>query len=378
MNKAEMCVHEPLTAFYNIVGYANQLYYYDIDKIDFPIKRMPNFKFLPNKLNKAIDILCDKISQKMIHSARYMPGLDKELRDKDIINVDFNYAYTLQAIRAKIKYKKKIVVRFSHNIPSLLIKMQQINGHSVNSFFSAVDTYFAISRRAKETLMLEGVSENKIRIIPHGVDIKKFKPRVKDCELMKSLNIREKETIILFVGSMSKIKGVQFLILAANKLLNDDELKEKPIRFLLVGRGPEEYRMKRLAKKLGIQKSIIFLPFIPHEEIPYIYNLADIFVLPSVPTEITQEKFGIVLIESMASGVPVISTYCGAIPEVISTSGILTQPADIISLYNSLKTLILDKQIQKRLIKKGLDRVYKKFDNRLISRKIKEIYDDLL
>jgi glycosyltransferase involved in cell wall biosynthesis len=371
MNKAEMCVYEPLKTFYNITGYANQLHYYDIDKIDFPIKKLPEYKLLPDKLNKTIDLFCDKFFQKILHSARYMPGLINELRNKDIINVDFNYAYTLQAIKAKIKFGKKIIVRFSHNIPSFICDCQ-------NNYFSKVDVFFAISKRAKETLMLEGVDENKIEIIPHGVDLGKFKPRPKNRELMKSLNIKDKEIIILFVGSMEKIKGVQFLMLAANKLLKDNEMKDKSIRFLLVGGGTEKKKMQYLTQNLEIKKSIEFMPSVSYEQIPYIYNLADIFVLPSVPTENTQEKFGMVLIESMASGVPVISTYCGAIPEVIGAAGILVQPADILSLYSSLKKLVLDEQLRKNLAKKGLDQVSQKYDNKLISWKIKKIYDNFL
>lgn len=378
MNKAEMCNYEPLCAYYDITGYVNQLHYYDVSRIKFPLVILPALSFLPNKANKFLDYLFDKISEKFVGPNKYMLGLEKNLRDKDIIHVDYYYAYTFQAIRAKEKYGTKIVVTFWENIPfNPEFYRPKMKEKIKTRIFNNTDFFIAASERAKETLIFEGVPENKIKVLYLGVDLDRFKPRPRRFEFMKMLDIKEDQMVILFAGGIEERKGFRFLMLAAKKILDDQTLNDFRIKFLVVGREVGDIDVRRLVHELGISEHITFTSFIPYDHIPYIYNLADLFVLPSVPRENWQEQFGMVLVESMASGVSTISTLSGSIPEVVGDAGVIVQSADFLALYEALKKLILNKKLRLNLAQKGRERAERIFDCKLVSSQIREVYENL-
>jgi len=106
--------------------------------------------------------------------------------------------------------------------------------------------------------------------------------------------------------------------------------------------------------------------------------LADVFVLPSVPDRRWQEQFGMVLIESMACGKPVISTLSGSIPEVVGDNAILVQSFDFLELYKALKKILSDEKLQYELGKKGREFVVKNYNAVDTARKIEKIYSSLI
>ena len=129
--------------------------------------------------------------------------------------------------------------------------------------------------------------------------------------------------------------------------------------------------------QLSLTDQFTLHPYISYQDIPKVHNLADIFVLPSVPSEQIREQFGMVLIESMSCAKAVVSTLCGSIPEVIGDAGILVQPFDHFSLYLALKKLILDQKLREELGQIARERVLKYFDVEVVARQIKAAYDSL-
>ena len=110
-------------------------------------------------------------------------------------------------------------------------------------------------------------------------------------------------------------------------------LVDRPdVRGLIIGSGPEEKRLRRHADELGLGDRVEFRREVPYAEMPSVYARASCLVLGSIPTWFSDEQFGMVLVEAMAAGLPVIATSTGAIPEVLAGNGQLVAAGDWIGL----------------------------------------------
>jgi len=154
-------------------------------------------------------------------------------------------------------------------------------------------SHFLLARAQKYGYRGEG------EIVPNGVDIEKFKKQ--DSQIIQGLkselDIKPEEKVILTVSRLVKKNGVDDLI-KAGKLL------DFPFKMIIIGKGPEERKLKRLAKK--IKDKVIFLGHIQYDNLPKYYSIADVFVRPSL-----SEGFGNVFLEALACGLPIIGTATG-------------------------------------------------------------------
>lgn len=169
-------------------------------------------------------------------------------------------------------------------------------------------TVIARSNQLKKEAIELGAKENKVHVIPGGVDLSKFKPRDKRVARAK-LHLPD-EFVILFVGNLIKLKGVDRLIKVSARLSRDFDF-----HFLIVGDGPERANLERLAKDLGL-KNIVFIGIIPHDDVPFYMAASDILILPSE----TEGLPGCVQ-EAMACGIPVVASNVGGLPDLI-TNGV--------------------------------------------------------
>jgi D-inositol-3-phosphate glycosyltransferase len=143
-----------------------------------------------------------------------------------------------------------------------------------------------------------------IRVIPCGVDLRRFRALDRDAA-RRSLDLNGNKTI-LFVGRIEPVKGVELLLSAAAQL--DDE---PPFQVLIVGgdgTGSELNRLRSIASTLGLDGRVTFLGPIEHDRLPLFYNAADVCVVPS-----HHESFGLVALEAMACGTPVIASDVGGL-----------------------------------------------------------------
>jgi D-inositol-3-phosphate glycosyltransferase len=146
---------------------------------------------------------------------------------------------------------------------------------------------------------------DKISVIPLGVDLDRFRPQDKDAA-RRELGFKD-ERIVLFVGRIEPLKGVDILIKAAAMLESDIECS-----VLIVGGDAstalQVAELKNLASDLGIRRRVAFVGAVDHDKLPLFYNAADVCVVPS-----HYESFGLVAIEAMASGVPVVASRVGGL-----------------------------------------------------------------
>ncbi|MBI5098519.1 MAG: glycosyltransferase [Nitrospirae bacterium] len=358
LNKWEMQNYEPLSDRFDITAYTTTQTCFDINQIKMPVIKLP-FQSQGLLLN--------------------MQGLEEQLAGKDLVfSADITYQFSAQAVQAKKLYGYKVVCLEWENIPFNYEEYEAVSNIK-EMVRKGADYYIAVTARAKEALILEGVSAEMIEVIPMGIDLSRFKPQKEDVlKDRERIGLKKEEIVVLFIGRMVWEKGVYDFVHAAARTLNDRSLNKIPVRFLMVGKGPELYGVQERAMALGISSRFTFIEEYPYQEMHKLHNLADIFVLPSISTKTWQEQFGMVLIESMACGKPVVSTYSGSIPEVVEDAGILVQSNDHLSLYGAIKRLIIDKALRESIGKKGLTRAETEFDSRKIAEKVREVFEKVL
>ena len=165
-------------------------------------------------------------------------------------------------------------------------------------------------------------------------------------ELAKKYNINT--PFIHYVGTLEKRKNVPTLIKAFYKL------KKKGITHKLVIVGKKGWRYNdifEVVKALNLQKDVIFTGYVPKEDLVKFYNLADVFVYPSI-----YEGFGLPPLEAMACGCPVIASNTSSLPEVVGNAGILINPYNIDSLAKAIYDVLTNDGLRDELSKKGLKR----------------------
>ncbi len=167
-----------------------------------------------------------------------------------------------------------------------------------------------LSQFTQEALLnVYKISPQKVSIIPGGVDLKRFSPTTGKDELRRRLQIPVGKVVLFSVRNLVPRMGLENLMTAMQEVV-----KFAPdIYLVLGGKGHLKDDLIALSKKLGVEDFIRFVGFIPEEELPVYYRMADLFILPTRELE----GFGLVTLEAMASGIPVLGTPVGGTEEIL-------------------------------------------------------------
>ncbi len=295
-----------------------------------------------------------------------LKGLTKDL---DVLHsADSWYPFTYQAVKTGIP----TVTTEWENIPFIhegrpYTKIKKYNREHVAHFI-------AITEKARQMLITEGTNPDRITVIPSGIDCDMFKPATKDASTMKRLGLTDSTTKILFVGRFVEEKGIFDLLNAFSTIQKNNANLE----LLIAGSGTPEMtaQMHKLTTDLKINTKIKFLGSIKYSDMPLIHNIADIFCLPSAETKFWAEQFGNSLVEGMACGKPVVSTWSGSIPEVVKdhSTGLLVEPHNPAALASALEELTSNRQLRETYGSNGRRWVLERFEADLIAGKIADIY----
>jgi len=233
--------------------------------------------------------------------------------------------------------------------------------YPVRYYINKAEVVIAVSKAAANFISFF-VDYAPIKIIPNGIDTSKFKP---------NFDKENKELRILFVSRLVHRKGPHLLIRAFKRVIK----KFDNVSLTFVGSGYMKGTLEELAMSLNITNKIKFLGDVPDESLPQVYSESDIFVLPSLHAE----SFGLVLLEAMASGLPVVATNVGGIPEVLEDGkeGFLVKP-DERSIADALIKLLEDENLRKAMGKNGRKKAVEKYDWKNVGEKIEETYKELL
>ena len=204
-------------------------------------------------------------------------------------------------------------------------------------------------------------------IIPNGTNLSQFRPDVKPLE-----KYRDGKLNILFVSRLEPRKGVDYLLPAFREV--KQQISDS--RLLIVGAGTRLRKgYEDWVKRAGLEKDVIFVGFASDADLPRYFRTADVFCVPATG----RESQGIILIEAMASGIPIVTTnICGYATVVThGEEGLLVPPRDIRSLSRALITLLNDESLRRRLGEKGLIRA-RDFSWIEISKRVVAYYEETL
>ncbi|MBD3229921.1 MAG: glycosyltransferase [Candidatus Lokiarchaeota archaeon] len=364
LNKWEMQTYEFLPKYgVDIVGIAPKKHFYDISSIKFPIIETHQLGYY-----NRIPFL-KLFIQQQFGIDYYLLNFKKIVKEIDLLHTaETFHIFSHQAI----KTNKPTIITVWENIPFNWYKKPYMR--IIKSTINRANHFIAITERAKNALELEGIDSSRISVIPVGVDINRFRPEDKDPFLLNKLKIPESSKVILFVGRLVWEKGIFNLIYAFKSILK----RHKNLILLIVGNGPEKSRINNLVLKLGIEKQVRFVRKVDYNQIQGIFNLADLLCVPSIPTVHWKEQFGMVFLEAMSCGKPVISTFSGSIPEVVdhNQTGVLVPPMDNIGLEKALEKILEDNSTKFQQNARKL--VEKKFNSYKIAKDIANLYKKVI
>jgi glycosyltransferase involved in cell wall biosynthesis len=279
----------------------------------------------------------------------------------DIIIANAGREYWPSALAAMFQGVKILFVRHQTD-PIRRTTRWLINSH--------VDAVIAVSGAVKQALIASGIREDKMTLIHNGVALTKFDPYSIDREaIRKELGITADELLIGTIGKLNRGKGVYELLRAVGLTARGNGW----IKLVFVGDGEAREGLETEAEELGIREKVIFTG--TRKDVERIYAAMDVFVLPST----CEEAFGMVLIEAMAMGKPVIGTMVGGIPELISDgiNGILIPPGDENALAEAILKYLTDRDFAARVAASGRQTVESQFTDMTLGDRFEKVFKRL-
>ena len=228
-----------------------------------------------------------------------------------------------------------------------------------NRIYLNADTVIAASEFTRNNLMKLGVPEGRICKIVPGVDFARFRPMPRRADLIELYGLQGK-TIILTVARLVPRKGHQAAIEAFAQVCHEFP----DAHYLIVGRGPEEPRLRQMVQGAGLNQRVTFAGYVAAEQLPDIYNLCDMMLMANRQEEDGDvEGFGIVFLEANAVGKPAIGGRTGGAAEAIAEgyTGFLVNPDDPQEIAGILRRLLADSALREKLGTAGVQRVRSAF-----------------
>lgn len=203
------------------------------------------------------------------------------------------------------------------------------------------------------------VDVRKIVLFPTGVDLRMFNPKVKNDSIRETLGLKNKK-VLLFIGMLSRDRGLDHLILAMPKVLE----KAPEVRCLVIGKGPEKSRLLNLSRRLEVDKFIFFLDEVNHDLIPKYISLADVAIGPLTKLDITVGTFPIKVLEYLACGKPVVACRGSVSKDLVVNgyNGVLADTADVDELSEVIVNLINGGKFAKKLGENARNHVENLYD----------------
>jgi glycosyltransferase involved in cell wall biosynthesis len=206
-----------------------------------------------------------------------------------------------------------------------------------------------------------GLRPNKIEIIPHGFNPIPFKKEKKD------------ENLVLSVGRFDWNKGQDLLLLAMRKIVE----KNPNVKMIIAGKITKKKfydRVLQLRNKFGLEKNVEIMPDVTHEELVKLYNKASVFVFPSIV-----DSYGLVNLEAMSVGLPVIASNVGGVSEVVKhkKTGFLIKAGDYEKIAELILRLLKNKKLREKIGKNAINHV-KKFSWEKCVKKTMKVYNQML
>ncbi|MDP2728679.1 MAG: glycosyltransferase [Dehalococcoidia bacterium] len=288
-------------------------------------------------------------------------------RHYDIIHLHFPYPvgemaslWRGRARRLVITYhsdvvRQRLILRFYH--PFLL------------RLLARTDAIIATSPKYIETSPYLSRFKEKCTVVPFGIDVAFFQNQVNP-SVEAQLKAAYKPPFLLFVGKFRYYKGLHYLIEAMRQIPKG--------ALLLVGSGPEEASLRAQVKSLGLEARVAFLGEVEEHLLPSFYHASQVFVLPACQRA---EAFGIVQLEAMACGLPVVSTEVGTGTSYVNqheVTGLVVPPADPDALADAINKLLADEALRQAMGRAARVRAEAEFTKERMVERVRALYEQIL
>ncbi len=215
------------------------------------------------------------------------------------------------------------------------------------------------------------VPEAKVDVIPNAVDISKYDSKVERLAVRRRFGVGDHEKLVLYVGRLVPQKGVEYLIRAMPRI----SWRFPEAKFVIVGEGWMRGNLEWLTDQSGQRWRTNFTGFISDADLVALTKSADVMVVPSI-----YEPFGIVALEGMAAGVPVVASQVGGLAEVVEhdKTGVWVYPRSPNSIAWGVERVLSDSGYRDWLVKNGYETVRNRFSWDVIAKQTVEVYKRVL
>lgn len=282
-----------------------------------------------------------------------------------VVHVHTPHAHTLALLAAPFGGHPRLVVSKRTDFS---IFRNSFFGLNLWKYVHGVHRYIAISEAVREVLIRDGVPADRVRVIRSGVD----PDRLRDGRgngLLQVMGIGPDVPVIGNIAHMAGHKGQQTLIEAAPEVLE----RVPEARFVIVGEGELETKLKDLAGRLGVADRIWFPGF--RDDVASFLSIFRVFVMPS-----HMEGLGTAVLDALAMQLPVVATRAGGIPEMVrdGVNGLLVPPRDAGALAEGIVSLLEDPKRARAMARAGYETVRREFDVETMVDQTRRIYEELL
>ncbi|WNH10124.1 N-acetyl-alpha-D-glucosaminyl L-malate synthase BshA [Thalassobellus suaedae] len=326
---------------------SNNVHYHEVNVPEYPL-----FHYQPYEL---------ALSSKLVDMVK--------LHKIEILHVHYAIPHAYAAYMAKMMLQEEGVhipiVTTLHGTDITLVGSHPFYKPAVTFSINKSDAVTTVSQSLKEDTIRLFDIKNDISVVPNFIDLDKYNHHFTDCQ--RAMMANDDEKIITHISNLRPVKRAQDVISIFYNIQ-----KVMPAKLMLVGEGPDREQIEIRCQELGILDKVIF--FGRSNEIDKILCFSDLFLLPS-----ETESFGLAALEAMASGVPVISSNTGGIPEVNihGVSGFLSPVGDIEDMTKNALYILSDSE-RLSTFKKCARKEALKYDLHKIVPQYEAIYEDTL
>lgn len=213
------------------------------------------------------------------------------------------------------------------------------------SVYNRLDLVITPTQTAANILKKGGIKKPRVAI-SNGVDLSRFNIQVNKSEVKKKYKIPEGKPVLLFVGRLDKEKKVE-VVLESLRIITESQ----KAHLVITGKGQQQLFLSNLARQLNISSHITFTGFVPEEDLPKIYRIADIFVMAS-----TAELQSVATLEALASGLPIVAAKAIALPELVhqGKNGFLFPPNNSKSLAKKVLMILNNSKLKNKMSSQSL------------------------
>lgn len=348
------------------LGYSNRVVHVNAGP-EIPMPKQELSRYLPEFAEGILDFAHRKeFHYDLIHSHYWMSGVAAGILQKEWNTPIVQMFHTLGHMKNKVaKHSTEIEGAY------------RIDGEK-DIMNLASQIVAATPAEVEQMTNLYHVDGNKISIIPPGVDTSHFYPMPKD-EAKAVIGIPPDVRMILFVGRIEPLKGVDILLHAIAVMRKDCHHELCPFHLAIIGGDPnglvedtdsEIYRLKTLCNTLGLENMVVFLGKRDQTTLPYFYSAAEILVMPSY-----YESFGMVALESMACGTPVVASHTGGLAYLVQdgVTGFTVSGGDVRALARRLSQLLFDHELRLKIGTQAAEYA-KSYSWEVITQRIQALY----